>query len=123
MKKYLSKKAYKFSFSSIISFIIDYLLYSLNLLIIKNITISNILARIISSITNFNINKRYVFKSDKKIKYELLSYYILAFIIITLNTIILNLLSLIINPYISKIITELILFIFSYFIQKKYIFK
>ena len=121
--KIKKKEIFKFSFSSLICFIIDYSCYTLLLLIFKNIILSNIIARIISSIANFLINKNMVFKSNKNIKIEIIKYYFLVIIILIINTIILKILSSIINPYLSKIITELSLFILSFIIQKKFIFK
>ena len=117
------KEIYRFSFSSLISFIIDYSLYSIILLISNNIILSNVIARIFSSIVNFTINKKMVFQSKKNLKQEILKYYILAFSILILNSIVLNYLSLYINPFMAKLITELLLFILSYFIQKKFVFK
>ena len=64
-----------------------------------------------------------VFQSKKNLKQEILKYYILAFSILILNSIVLNYLSLYINPFMAKLITELLLFILSYFIQKKFVFK
>ena len=117
------KEIFKFSFSSLISFLIDYSFYSSLLLITHNIIIANIIARIISSICNFSINKKLVFKSSKNIKDEIIKYYSLVIIILILNTIILKILSNFITPYIAKIIVEILLFIINYIIQKKIIFK
>ncbi len=122
-KKKKEKEILKFSFSSLICFGIDYCCYIIFLFLKKNLILSNIIARIISSIANFIINKKLVFKSTNKIKIEMLKYFSLVFLILSLNTIILKFLSQIINPYIAKFIVELILFIISFGIQNKYIFK
>ena len=123
VKNKTEKDLIKFSFSSLICFIIDFIIYSLILTISKNIILSNIVARIISSITNFSINKNIVFKEKSNLKKQILKYFSLVIIILFLNTTLLKLISHIINPYLSKLIIELILFILSYLIQKKYIFK
>ena len=123
VKNKTEKELIKFSFSSLICFIIDFIIYSLILTISKNIILSNIVARIISSITNFSINKNIVFKEKSNLKKQILKYFSLVIIILFLNTTLLKLISHIINPYLSKLIIELILFILSYLIQKKYIFK
>ena len=117
------KQIFKFASISIISFFIDYLLYILfNLKF--NITISNIFARIISGTFNYIGNKNIVFNNKNKLYKSVYKYILLAFLIIILNTSILNLfVCLNINKYIAKIITEILLFIFNYFIQKKFIFK
>ena len=110
-----------YSFSSFTSFIIDYLCYLITFLLFNNIILSNTISRLISSIYNYLFNKNIVFKSNKY--KSLFKYYLLAIIILIINTILLELLIKFINPYISKIIIEIILFIINYIIQKKYIFK
>lgn len=114
------KQIIKFSLSSFISFIIDYILFIV-FNFFTSITLSNIFARIISSIFNYNINKKIVFKS----KNNLIGYYFLAIIILILNTLILDtfIYSFEINMYFSKILTEFLLFILSYLVQRNLIFK
>ena len=118
------KKVIKFSISSIISFIIDYSLFSIFSIFIKNISLCNIFARVISSIVNYLMNRKYVFKSNTNFYKSFFSYVVLAIIILTLNTFLLNIFiyKLLINKFISKIMVEIILFIFNFLIQKKYIF-
>lgn len=60
------KEIIKFSCSSIISFFVDYSLYSIFVLTIGNIVLSNIFARIISATVNYTINKKIVFHSHNK---------------------------------------------------------
>ena len=115
----------KFSFSSITSFLLDYLMYSLMFLFTQNLELSNIIARIISGSANYTINKRFVFKDNSKKSKSFGQYVTLAIVILFLNTTLLkfmvNILGL--NAFISKIFVELILFILSWFIQKRVIFK
>lgn len=118
------KEIIKFSLSSIISFIIDYIFYSLFVIFFNNITLSNILARIISGTTNYTINKKVVFKNNNKNSKSFTQYIILASFILLINTIMLNIITGFgINKFIAKIVVELSLFIFSYYIQKSKIFK
>ena len=118
------KQIIKFSLSSIISFIIDYILYTILALLTNNVTLSNIIARIISATVNYTLNKNIVFKSNRKATSTLLEYILLAIIILTLNTLLLNLIIKIgINLLIAKIIVELVLFTISWCIQKRKIFK
>ncbi len=118
------KQILKFSCSSLISFFIDYILYIIFGLVF-NVFTANILARIFSSTFNYTVNKNLVFKSNKNIKISLFQYYVLAFVILLLNTLILFILInyLAFNKYIAKIVVEIILFILSFSIQKKVIFK
>ena len=116
---------FKFSLSSIYSFIIDYILYIIFNIIFNNLVLSNAMARIISGSFNYTVNRKMVFNSHNKVFKSVLSYIILAIFILICNTILLSILVnyLSINKYISKILVEIILFIVSYIIQIKVIFK
>ena len=116
---------FKFSISSICSFVIDYILYIIFNIIFNNLVLSNVMARIISGSFNYTVNRKIVFNSHNKISKSILSYIILAIFILICNTILLSILVnyLSINKYISKILVEIILFIVSYIIQIKVIFK
>lgn len=119
------KQIIKFSLSSFTSFIIDYSLYSILILLTNNLVLSNIISRVISSITNYTINKKIVFKNKGNTFKSACKYFLLVIVILGLNTILLNQLVNIfgINAYIAKVIVEIFLFIFSYIIQNKIIFK
>ena len=117
------KEIFKFSLSGLVSFLIDYFLFTIFLLTSGNIIVSNVGARIISATANYSINRNIVFKSNNSIYSSLSKYILLALLIIILNTIILKLISLIITPYIAKILTEIILFFISYFVQSRVVFK
>ena len=115
----------KFSLSSIISFMIDYSIFSLLSILGLNIILCNLMARGVSGTCNYLINKRYVFKSNNSFYKSMISYVSLAILIITLNTILLHFLvdKVLINKFIAKIIVEIILFIVNFIVQRKYIFK
>ena len=118
------KEILKFSVSSILSFIIDYISYIVFIIVVGNISISNVLARIISASFNYVFNKRVVFNSKDRVMKTLGEYIILAIVILFINTIILNLLVRFgANKYIAKIVVELVLFYFSWTVQKRKIFK
>lgn len=118
------KEIFKFLASSLCSFIIDYSLYSIIVYFSNSLILSNVIARLVSSIFNYNINRKVVFKSTNKGIKPIIKYYLLASIILVLNTLILYLLVNIIdmNKYVSKIFTEIVLFIFSLFFQKRFVF-
>ena len=111
------KEIFKFSFISIICFIIDFLLYIFFNVKTKNFIISNILARIVSSTINYLIDRKLVFKSTKKNINNLLEYFIFTLVVLAFNTCIVTGFSFFINKYFAKIIAEIILFFFSYIIQ------
>ncbi len=114
-----------FSCASLISFVVDYLLYIFFNIVFNKIVLSNILARFISATVNYTINRKIVFNSKKKITKSASQYFLLAIMILVLNTFILNYLAnyLLINKYLSKVVTEIILFFASWLVQKKIIFK
>lgn len=117
------KEIIKYSFSSIISFIIDYSLFAIFSLLLS-ITYSNIFARIISASINFTINKKIVFKSNKNLFVSLIEYALLAIFILVCNTLLLNLfVNIGINKFIAKLIVEVSLFIISFLVQKTLVFK
>lgn len=150
----------KFISSSLLSFCIDFLLYTLSLSLSGSILFSNAFARLISLHCNFFMNKNYVFqnasertgkenpawkeraeetgnetasaeKTDQTeaIKREhlkeYLSYLGLALSLFAMNTLLLSAVVEVlgINAYLAKIITEILLFILSYFVQKHLVFS
>ncbi len=117
------KNIIKFSGSSLISFIIDYVLYSLFYFLFSNILLANVGARIISATANYSLNRILVFKSKKSVGQSLLEYALLAICILAVNTCLLHLLSLIIHPLIAKICVEILLFFVSYSVQKNKVFR
>lgn len=119
------KEIIKFSISSIISFLIDYIVFLLLFSISKRLVFSNIIARIISASINYYMNRKYVFQDDKDILKSLKSYILLALIILICNTFLLKLLVSLFSIYesIAKVIVEIIMFIMSWLVQKYIIFK
>ena len=117
-------KIFKFVSSSLICAIINYILYLIIVLFTNNVVLSNYSARFVSSIVNYNINKNVVFENKNNKTRYIIEYFILVIFIIIVNTTILKyLVDAGMNKYFTKIIIEGILFIFSYLIQKKIIFK
>ena len=119
------KDILKFSFSSLLSFIVDYLLYSVLFAFSGKIMLSNITARIFSSIFNFMLNKKVVFKNKENIYKTAVKYFLLAAGILAVNTLLLNIIVkyVIKNEYIAKMIVEVVLFFFSWAAQRSFVFK
>lgn len=118
------KEIIKYILSSSSCFVIDYVFYTLFNIISKSVIYSNIAARVISSLVNYRINKNIVFKSKKQEGKTFIGYFGLVIIILILNTFILSLfVKLGINKYLAKIIVEILLSIFSFLIQKLFVFK
>ncbi|MEE5993605.1 MAG: bifunctional glycosyltransferase family 2/GtrA family protein [Oscillospiraceae bacterium] len=118
------KEILKYSASSFISFLADYGLFCLLSFFTGSTVISNIAARLCSSILNFNLNRKFVFCSESKLKTSAFKYFTLAAVILALNTLLLKMLSFTgMNPYTAKLITETVLFLFSYILQHTFVFR
>ena len=122
----------KYIFSAGSSFAIDVVLFTVfKLLLTNTITLSNTtiifisttLARILSSIYNYLINSRIVFKNkDKK---TIIGYFLLVIIQMVVSASFVSILDklLNINTSIIKICVDIIIFIVNYIVQKEIIFK
>ena len=120
----------KFISSSLLSFCIDFLLYTVSFALSGSILFSNAFARLISLHCNFFMNKNYVFQNasegtKREHLKEYLSYLGLALSLFAMNTLLLSAVVEVlgVNAYLAKIITEILLFVLSYFVQKHLIFS
>lgn len=114
----------KFSGSSLLSFLVDYVLYSVLLMSLGGAAAANILARAISSVVNFTINRKYVFHHEEPVIRSAVKYFALAAGILACNTILLMLLVKAgVNAFLAKIVTEILLFVISYLMQKRVVFR
>lgn len=120
----------KFSASSLIGFGVDYALFSLLCILLPEdlalrLIIANVCARIVSSTVNFTINLKVVFKQKGNLWLCRIKYFSLAIVILTLNTLLLNLLvnKCGWNEFATKILVEAVLYIFSFLVQKFFVFR
>lgn len=129
-----SATALKYVLSSLASWVIDNLIFNLLDIFLVMFTISlrllfsTVVARTISSVFNFTMNRKHVFKSDKDVKAAAVRYYILwfcqmavSYLLVFLFTKILMLGTTAVG--ITKIIVDVVLFVVSYNIQKRWVFK
>ena len=114
----------KFSASSFLGFLIDYFLYSLLTVSGAAPLSANVLARCVSASVNFNVNRRFVFRDGGSVRKSAARYFALAAGILVCNSAVLSCLTLTlgVNPYLAKILTEVILFLCSYLAQKRMVF-
>lgn len=111
------KEILKFSASSMLGFAVDYGLYGLLLLMTEgNVLISNVGARIVSSITNYTVNRKFVFHSRKKVLASAAQYFLLAALLLCGNTLVLELLvtQCGLHRMLAKILVEMIFFLVSW---------
>lgn len=121
---------FKYVLVAISSFIIDQLLFNIfnfsldKLIGLEAIIMATILARILSSLYNYYLSSRKIFKNySKKI---LLKYYLLVVFNMFLSSIIVYLINKFIIPdYVSivKIVVDFLIFILNYFISKRVIYR
>ncbi len=118
------KEILKFSASSLAGFFADYLLFVVFDLISGSVVLSNVSARVFSSALNFTLNRRFVFKSEKKLLSSALQYFALAVFILIVNTALISVLTVNIgiNKYAAKIIVECVMFLFSFTVQRALVF-
>ena len=116
---------FKYLFSSILSFVIDYALYWLCLSVFGfSALISYALARLVSSQVNYHLNKHTVF-GGRGGKGAMLRYYALCVTQGVLGAALVQALPgiLPLSAAVIKIPVDLLLFMLSYFIQRDYVFK
>lgn len=115
----------KFSFSSVSCGLIDFFCFFLLHWLTNNLLFSVIGARVISSFINYVINKNIVFNRKKQSHIKpILKYYSLAGFILISNYLMISLFNDTgnLSLFTSKSFTEGILFMVSYYVQKKFIF-
>ncbi len=114
----------KFSASSLIGFLTDYVMFAILLAAGVNLVIANIGARLVSSVTNYTINRKLVFRSDAGLAKSALKYFTLAALILAGNTVTLSVLTgtLGIGSMAAKVLTEMLFFAISWTVQRYLIF-
>lgn len=118
----------KYAGCSFLSFLVDYTMYVMLLLIFRNrsgrLLLANYLARAVSSVFNFTLNKRLVFQSKGNPFWETVKYFSLVLINININSLLLNgLVDAGINRYPAKIAVEFVMCVLGFFVQRFFVFR
>ncbi len=121
------KEKLKYLFSSGVAFGIDYVLLLVfeRSLPVASLELGALLAWVVSSLTNFFINRNFVFKSDAPLKKALPEYYALAGVVFILKTyVVLELMTRFVGIPLeyAKPVAEVIFFVSNFLFQKVYIF-
>lgn len=123
------KQFIKYIIASVSSFVLDIALFSLfykifNKQIVKPILFATIVSRVISSLYNYFVNSKVVFKrADKS---SIIKYFILVVFQMFASALLVELLVKTIlkfNPTIVKMIVDTVIFIVNYFVQREWVFK
>ena len=120
---------FRFTGSGLLSSLIDLSLFTIFQIIFTNLDLfvsvltSTALARVISSFINYLLNKNTVFKNNEKS--SLYKYYILVCLQMLASWLLVSCLSLLlpINKTIIKALVDIVLFVISYQVQRKWVFK
>lgn len=123
----------KFFSSSLLSSLLDIGVAWLFLDLLKShvsgdflrIGLATVGARMISMVFNFLVNKNFVFRNGQSNRYTIMRYFSLCVLIVILSTVCVYLVSqfLFINEKIAKPIVDSLLFLLSYQLQMKWVFK
>ncbi len=132
MFKFLcSGSGFRYLISAVLSWVLDNGLYLLLLTMmgVTFTTAAQLIARVLSSVFNFNMNKIYVFRSKENYWKAMGKYYSLCvpqtFVTVVCLTALVSGLHITV-PVIAatvKLVLELVIFVISYFIQNKWVFK
>ena len=127
---------FKFMASSLFSWVVDIGIYALVMAIFRDVwnpttchLIATIASRVISSIVNYILNRKVVFKAVDNVRKTAVRYYILAACQMLISFLLVDLLAgkLLkvtgILDVVIKCVVDGCLFIFSYGIQRKWVFK
>lgn len=124
----------KFFLSSVLSFLIDYVLYNVfnvafkSMGFAKHLFLATVLARILSSIFNFTFNRKAVFRSKAPLAITVARYYILWAVQLMTSYFLVALLS---KPFgdstlaqaIFKLIVDTLLYFVSFRVQQAWVFR
>ena len=133
-KKLFKNKITGYIINFLISGAIDLSIYTLLYNILLNIVtvplnlslvIATAIARISSSLFNFKLNKRLFAAGSKNSKIYLFKYYVLWFLVLTssFRVVIFTYENIIANAVIAKILTDIVIGICSYLIQRLWVFN
>jgi glycosyltransferase involved in cell wall biosynthesis len=116
----------KFSMSSLLSGILDFILLGIIQLFTSNLFLAVVGARICSAVLNYTVNRFYVFSKfkDASIKASLRRYFILATLVMIVNYGVIDIYFSIIglSLFLAKVLTEITIFFFSFWSQRKFVF-
>lgn len=115
----------KYIFFAITSFLLDICLFKIIYIVSNNIIIASYLARLVSSVYNYLVNKKIVFSYNKKRDNSFIKYFILAVLNVTLSGVLVTFVydKMSFDVTLIKISIDTLIFVINYFIQKILIFK
>lgn len=116
---------FKYSLSSIFTALVDYLTFSLALLLHTPILPATYLARVVAGIINFAINRRIVFRQVEGLTQQIIKYSLLVLVSGTMSGLAIQMFTNLfpsVSPLFIKIPFECMLYFINYEVQRLYIF-
>ncbi len=122
----------RFMITSLSGFAVDYSLFYILLGFLRHvhvrhksrrIMIATIIARMISGVVNFALNKKYAFKSKGNTLPEMMKYLVLFFCQMGASAMLTTALSVVLPTPVAKVVTDSGLFFVSYIIQNRVVFR
>lgn len=111
------------------SFLLDYALFAIILWMLsgmgeeKAAAFANVLARVVSSVYNYILNKRLVFRSGGHTVRTAAEYFVLTVLVLALNTLLIELLLVFMNGYWAKILAGILCALISFVGQQLVVFR
>jgi putative flippase GtrA len=115
----------RFAFSSMLASFCDFIVFSIVYSLTANILLSLLIGRfLIGSLLNYIINRRLVFHSKTRVLSSLFKYYLALIVMSFLSYLLISLVlgHLGLKIMIAKIVVETFLFVFSFLIQREFVF-
>lgn len=114
----------RFSFSSIFASTIDFIVFTTTYIINRDILTGMVVARLISGSVNFVMNKSLVFRSRQGTKRTLIKYLVLFIVLAVMSFLsIQTMANYGMNVILAKILSETVLFIASFTVQRDFVFS
>ncbi len=115
----------KFCLSSLAAFAVDAILFFALMAITGNLAVSVVAARVVSATVNFSVNRTVVFASNRRPRDAAIRYASLVVAVMVANLLLLRLLTeaLTVPLVPAKFATELTLFLVSYQVQRRVVFR
>ena len=117
---------FKFIASSLIATAVDYLLFLLmNLTVADQLIYSVVVARSVSSLINYSINRNVVFKRRHAVKGSIFRYYTLVVFIMLASYGLIKFFTLVLglNVYVAKLIGDTLLYLVSFYGQREFVYR
>jgi len=118
----IGAKIFLYVLSSMLSYLFEYLTFALLISLGLRDLSSNIIARSASSLLNYALNRKMVFRNAKG-KYTLVKYFLLVLFVMLASSYVIDALSHIYVSYIAKPLVDIVFFFFNFIMQRDFVFK